>query len=468
MPGNSWDPVDRSIRKTTNANVSRFAGQTGTLDSLPYALTGPPAGMGSGAQSHPPCQIQHGLNGALGRRREPRRNDRHVDSTCLRNRADETRAAALDRGRGPLVISSGSERPHAASLTMCGSGLRPAVEGPLVVSTRRRSVTLYVGLDVHRRRTQVSVMDEDGHELFNRNVPKDPERLGEMLCGAEPGTPVVFKAAYGWGWLAELIDEMGFEAHMARARGCKAIAHARLKNDRVDARRLAHLLRADLLPEAWIAPRAVKELRMILRHRAALVRQRTVFKTRVRAVLADRGIDAPAAPWDGPGRRWLTQIELPAVEREVVDDLRGVLDAMDVPITRLERRIRELAKPDPRVEALQHLPGVGLLTAMTLVAEIGDISRFSDARKLCAWSGMTPKVRNSDATVHHGRMTKQGPAAARCALGSVPGFLAMRICADPRRRDRRRFTKAAPGRCRSRAALAVPVTMMMPGESSVD
>jgi Transposase len=70
---------------------------------------------------------------------------------------------------------------------------------------------LYVGLDVHRRRTQVSVMDEDGHELFNRNVPNDRERLAEVLCGAEPGTPVVFESAYGWGWLAELLDDMGLE-----------------------------------------------------------------------------------------------------------------------------------------------------------------------------------------------------------------------------------------------------------------
>lgn len=275
---------------------------------------------------------------------------------------------------------------------------------------------LYVGLDVHRRRTQVSVMDEDGHELFNRNVPNDRERLADVLCGAEPGTPVVFESAYGWGWLAELLDDLGLEPHLAHAKSCKAIAHARLKNDRVDARTLAHLLRANLLPEAWIAPRPVKELRMILRHRAALVRQRTVFKTRVRAVLADRGIDAPEALWAGPGRSWLAKLELPAVEREVVDDLCGVVDAMEIPIARLGRQIRALAKPDPRVEALQHLRGVGLLTAMTLVAEIGDISRFSDARKLCAWSGLTPRVRNSDQTVHHGRITKQGPAAVRAVL----------------------------------------------------
>jgi hypothetical protein len=101
----------------------------------------------------------------------------------------------------------------------------------------------------------------------------------------------------------------------------------------------------------------VKELRMILRHRAALVRQRTVFKTRVRAVLADRRIEAPEALWAGLGREWLAKLELPTVEREVVDDLCGLVDAMEIPVARLERQIRGLAKPDPRVEALQHLPG---------------------------------------------------------------------------------------------------------------
>ena len=213
-------------------------------------------------------------------------------------------------------------------------------------------------------------MDEGGHEMFNRNVPNDPERLSELLCGAGPGTPVVFEAAYGWSWLAELLRDMGLEVHMAHARACKAIAHARLKNDRVDARILAHLLRTDLLPEAWIAPRPVKELRMVLRHRAVLVRQRTLLKTRVHAVLADRGLPVPAALWDGPGRKWLAKADLPAVERQVVEDLCGLLDAIEVPITRLERQIRELAKPDPRVDALQRMPGVGLLTAMTLVSEI--------------------------------------------------------------------------------------------------
>ncbi len=274
-------------------------------------------------------------------------------------------------------------------------------------------------MDVHRRRSQVAVVDEDGHELFNRNVPNDPEKLADFLSGAAPGTPVVFEATYGWAWLAELLHDMGLDAHLAHPAACKAIASARLKNDKVDARTLAQLLRVDLLGEAWIAPRPVRELRLLLRHRAALVRLRTTLKTRVRAVLADRGIDAAEALWDGPGRRWLATVELPAVERQIVDDLCALLDALEPIVARLDRDIRARAKPDPRVEALQHLPGVGLLTAMTLVAEIGDIGRFGSARRLCSWSGLTPRVRNSDTKVRHGHITKMGPAAVRFVLGEA-------------------------------------------------
>ena len=102
------------------------------------------------------------------------------------------------------------------------------------------------------------------------------------------GHPVVLEAAFGWGWLAELLDDWNLEAHLAHAKGCKAIASARLKNDKVDARTLAHLLRSDLLLEAWIAPRDVRDLRTLLRHRASLVRFSTALKNRIHAVLGVR------------------------------------------------------------------------------------------------------------------------------------------------------------------------------------
>jgi transposase len=237
-----------------------------------------------------------------------------------------------------------------------------------------------------------------------------------VLAGVEEGTPVVFEATYGWSWLLDLVEQMGLEPHLAHASGCKAIASSRLKNDRVDARILAHLLRTDLLPEAWIAPPSVRELRAVMRHRAWLVRRRSSLKCRIRAVLADQGLDAEKRLWSSEGERWLSEASLPPVCREVVDDCLAVLDTLAPLIARLEEQIAALAKPDKRVEALMELPGIGRLTAMMLVAEIGDVSRFASARKLCAWAGLIPTVRNSDRKVRHGHITKQGSTWARWAL----------------------------------------------------
>ena len=277
-------------------------------------------------------------------------------------------------------------------------------------------MNVYVGMDVHRKRSQVAIVDDAGVQQRNRNLPNDPTKLVPLLGGLAPGTPVAFEAAYGWGWLVDLLEELQLEPHLVHPSRCKAIAAARLKNDKVDARTLAQLLRADLLPEAWIAPQATRDLRALLRHRASLVRSSTALKSRVHAVLADRGIPERSSLWSGPGRAWLAGLALPPTPREVVDDCCGLLDALATPIARLEREIAALAKPDPRVQALMALPGVGQLTAMTLVAEIGDISRFATARKLCAWAGLTPAVRNSDRKVRHGHITKQGSPWVRWIL----------------------------------------------------
>jgi transposase len=104
------------------------------------------------------------------------------------------------------------------------------------------------------------------------------------------------------------------------------------------------------------------------------------------------------------------------VPRAIVDDHLALLDGLAEPIAGLERQVHALAKPDPRVQALMTLPGVGRLTAMTLVAEIGEIARFPTARKLCAWAGLTPAVRNSDRKVRHGHISKQGSPWVRWIL----------------------------------------------------
>jgi transposase len=280
-------------------------------------------------------------------------------------------------------------------------------------------MSVYVGIDVHRKRSQVAVVAEDGKVQLNKNVVNGSEPMLRLIGDLPPGTPVAFEAAFGWGWLAELLEDYGFEAHLVHPLRCKAIASARLKNDKVDAAILAQLLRADLLPEAWIAPPAVRQLRALLRHRAGLVRLRTQQQNRIHAVVADFGYDRSGSYLSGPGRGWLAGLELPAVSREIVTDALAVIDGLAPLTNRIDIELRQHAKTDPRVKTLTTLPGVGQFTALVMLAEIGDISRFGSARKLASWAGLTPTVRGSDLTVRHGHISKQGSAWLRWVMNQA-------------------------------------------------
>ena len=220
-------------------------------------------------------------------------------------------------------------------------------------------MSVYVGIDVHRKRSQVAVVTEDGQVQLNKNVVNGSEPMLRLIGDLPAGTPVAFEAAFGWSWLAELLEDYGFEAHLVHPLRCKAIASARLKNDKVDAAILAQLLRADLLPEAWIAPAKVRQLRALLRHRVALVRLGTQQRNRIHAVAADHGFDRSASYWTGPGRGWLAELDLPAASREIVTDCLAVIDTL-APLTgRLDGELHQHAKTGPRVKVLRTLPGSG-------------------------------------------------------------------------------------------------------------
>jgi transposase len=280
-------------------------------------------------------------------------------------------------------------------------------------------MSVYVGIDVHRKRSQVAVVTGDGTVQLNRNVVNGTEPILKLIGDLPAGTPVAFEAAFGWGWLVELLEDYGFDPHLVHPLRCKAIASARLKNDKVDAAILAQLLRANLLPEAWIAPPAVRQLRALLRHRASLARLGTRLRNRIHAVAADHGYDRTGSYWTGPGRGWLAELDLPATSREIITDCLAVIDGLVPVIERLDAELHRHAKADPRVKMLTTLPGVGEFTALVMVAEIGDITRFPSARKLAAWAGLTPTVRGSDLKVRHGHISKQGSAWLRWALNQA-------------------------------------------------
>src|SRR5215216_8013347 len=121
------------------------------------------------------------------------------------------------------------------------------------------------------------------------NEPNDPDTFVALLSELDGESKIALEATYGWEWLAELLEDHGYELHLAHPLRTKAIASARVKTDAVDARTLAHLLRADLLPEAYVAPRELRDLRDLLRQRVALTQMRTALKNRVHALLARHG-----------------------------------------------------------------------------------------------------------------------------------------------------------------------------------
>jgi transposase len=274
-----------------------------------------------------------------------------------------------------------------------------------------------VGIDLHRKRSHVAAIDGEGSELFSRRIVNDGATFLELLGEIDGESKIALEATYGWEWLAELLEEAGYELHLAHPLRTKAIAAARVKTDAVDARTLAQLLRADLLPEAYIAPRELRDLRDLLRHRAALTRMRTGLKNRVHALLARQGIQHEHSDLFGKaGRRFLAGLELREPPRRRLDSLLALVSDFDREIARVTGEIDARAKQDPRVKVLCRIRGVGRYTAMLVIAEVGDVSRFRSARKLCAWAGLTPTVRSSDGKARLGHIIRQGSRPLRWAL----------------------------------------------------
>src|SRR5215470_11242654 len=145
-----------------------------------------------------------------------------------------------------------------------------------------------VGMDLHRRRSVLVRMSEDGRRLGTARITNSAAELRKAVAGKNPR--VVLEATYGWYWAADVLVAAGAEVHLAHPLGVKAFAYRRVKNDEKDAADLADLLRMGRLPEAWIAPAEIRELRELTRYRIKLVQRRASYKDQVHAVLAKLGI----------------------------------------------------------------------------------------------------------------------------------------------------------------------------------
>ena len=273
----------------------------------------------------------------------------------------------------------------------------------------------YVGIDLHRSRSVIVRKDAAGEEIETTHIDNDALALAEAVGRAGEGPEVVLEACYGWYWAADVLADLGASVHLAHPLG-NNWGHRRVKNDEADASDLVDLLRLGRLAEAHIAPPPVRELRELVRYRAKLVAIRAGMKAQVHAVLAKEGVRVPVNDLFGPaGRSLLEDVPLGEAYRLRVDSLLGLIDALGAEVDRFEDLVADVLSSHGGYRAIQAIPGVGAVLAGVFVAEIGDVDRFEGAPALCSWAGLTPRHRESDTTVHRGRITKQGSRLVRWA-----------------------------------------------------
>lgn len=278
----------------------------------------------------------------------------------------------------------------------------------------------HVGVDLHQRFCYLTAVSARGKVLQQGQVLNQPAALQQWLGRLKGPRQVVVEASGFWPAFHRAARSEAERMVMVHPQRVKAIASAKLKNDRVDATTLAHLSRCDLLPEAWMADEATQQLRLRVRLRIALGRQRARAKNQLQAVLHQEGFLKPVKDVFGKrGRAWLREIGLSPAARVVVDAWLREVDHLDAEIAVQTRALEGMAAGDARARFLQTIPGIGPYAAMVILAEVGEVARFGSKQALASYAGLVPVVRESAGKRKRGGITHQGSNTLRWILLQV-------------------------------------------------
>jgi transposase len=313
---------------------------------------------------------------------------------------------------------------------------------------------IVMGLDQHRGQITAEWIETETGEVSRARVApahREPVRrfLGRFR-GAE--LEVALEATTGWRFVVEELRAIGAGVHLAEPaetaarRGNKK----RAKSDRADARHLRELLMIARLPESWIAPDHLLDLRARVRLRHTLSDQRGEWQQRIQAVLYHHGCPRRRDLMTREGRAWLQAQALPETAREQVTVAIAMVDALDVQLAPITKELRAYARRQPGCRALMAHYGIGALTAVTILAELGDCRRFSSSRHAVRYSGLDITVHQSDQRRAPGHLSRQGPPALRWAL-----FEAAQTVRRTGSADRDYYTQAADRLGVNRACLAI-------------
>ncbi len=276
---------------------------------------------------------------------------------------------------------------------------------------------MYVGVDYHKKFSVATRMDEQGVILEQIKLTNRPDTLRGYFGNLPRGTKVAVEATQGWYAFYELIEDLCPDVTLAHPVKTRAIAEARIKTDKIDATMLAHLLRTNLLPSSCIPSREIRDLKEILRYRASLVSLQTSLKNKIHAVLAKNGMAVPYT--DIFGKKAIQWIKGLSVRPCYVHEAAGYLilaETVMALIATITATIEREAKLNDDALLLLSIPGIGPYSALLIVTEIGDITRFPSAKKLCSYAGLVPSVRSSGGKTRYGSITKQGSKWLRWIL----------------------------------------------------
>lgn len=279
-------------------------------------------------------------------------------------------------------------------------------------------VAIHVGLDYHDDTVQTCVLAEDGTLLFNRDLPNDAGRLARTVARFGAPRGVALEACGGAAdFAAELQQLTGWRVRLAHPGYVNRLKQGPDKTDHDDAWLLADLDRVDYLPEVWLADETTRQLRRLVTYREGLKRERKNVKLRIRALLREeRLLRPPARPWTRAWTAWLQGVRLGDESRWVLDRLVEQLERLEADVRGVERRMQQATADDPLTQRLLAEPGVGLITAVALRAEIGRFDRFRTAKQLARYCGVTPCNASSGKRQADAGLIKAGSRELRAVL----------------------------------------------------
>lgn len=275
----------------------------------------------------------------------------------------------------------------------------------------------YTGIDLHKKTSFLTTIDEGGKIITKANLHNIEEVILDYFVSLEEETKIVIESTAFWHWLYDLLGGNGFDVVVSNPLKTKAIASAKIKNDKVDSHMLAQLLRADLIATVYVSSLETRKLKELLRHRTRLVRDTVRMKNRIHMLLMKNNCKVPFSDLFGvKGLQYLKEVGLPDYHREQVETYLSLYEELKEQVDPLTKRIKALARQSPMAELLMTIPGVGPIISMFMVAEIEDISRFPSYRNLASYAGLVPSLDASGGKERKGRITKQGSPYLRTAL----------------------------------------------------